>query len=121
MSAYFTISGAYYSGEADRVVYLDRGLSINNIPQIRSMNYGDGYSLLVPVAPILRTFSASFSNREPEEIIVIDTYFELLQGAIIPDFVVNGETINAKVVNYSKSYMNGQVYSLTAQIVEEFR
>jgi len=121
MSVYFTISAAYYPAEADTVIYLDNGINIRMTPQIRDIEYGEGYGLSIPLAPPLRSFSGQFSNRSPEEINVIENYFVLLAGNTIPSFVVGSETIDVSVMKFNKNYINGEVYSLNAEFKEEYR
>ena len=121
MSAYFIIDGTYYSAQAGREIYFDNGLSISVVPQKRVMKFGDGYSLSVPIAPVLRSFTGTFSNREIEEIQVLETYFNLLGGNLVPDLTINGEVVRAKVGQISKSFQNGQAFSMSAEFKEEFR
>lgn len=106
-------------GEEDRSVYLDNNTQISFAPQKRTMKFGDGYELSIPKSPTLRSFTGSFSNRTPEEINVIDTYFSLLNGEVIPNFYILGSLVRIACTNYSKSYQNGQIYSLQGQFKEE--
>lgn len=118
---YFTISGAYFPAQSGRVIYVDNGVSISIKPTVRRIKFGDGYGLHVPIAPPLRGFSASFSNRAPEEINVIEEYLGLLTGELIPDFSVMGVTYPMVCTKFSKSYQNGEIYSLSAEFTQEFR
>tara|TARA_R110000772_G_scaffold66361_1_gene147851 strand:+ start:45276 stop:45641 length:366 start_codon:yes stop_codon:yes gene_type:complete len=121
MSVYFTISGAYYPAEADTVVYLDNGITVKVAPQVRSIQYGDGYSLDISLAPPLRSLGGSFSNRTPAEINIIETYFIALGGDTIPNFVIDDETVSVSVIKFNKDYINGEVFSLSAEFKEEHR
>jgi phage-related protein len=117
---YFTISNIYPAQE-NRVIYLDNNTQVGFAPQKRTVKFGDGYELSIPKSPTLRSFSGSFSNRTPEEINVIDTYLSLLNGDVIPSFSILGSTVSIACVSYSKSYQNGQIFSLQGQFKEELR
>jgi hypothetical protein len=117
---YFTISNLFPAQE-NRVIYLDKNTQVSFAPQKRTVKFGDGYELSIPKSPTLRSFSGSFSNRDPEEINVIDTYFSLLNGEIIPNFSILGSVVPISCINYSKSYQNGEIFSLQGQFKEELR
>ena len=108
---YFTISGTN--------IFVDNGTSINYAPQSRKVKFGDGYELSIPITT-LRTLSATFSNRTPEQINQIDTYLTTTQGGII-NVSVMGVTIPMVCTSYNKSYQNGQIFSLNAEFKEELR
>jgi uncharacterized protein (DUF111 family) len=121
MSVYFTISGAYLPAEAGTVILVDNGATIKSTPQVRRVAYGDGYGLDIPVAAPLRTLSAQFSNRDPAEINVIETYLINLGGDIIPDFYLGSEVVPFSTVKFNKNYLNGELFSLSAEFNEEYR
>jgi phage-related protein len=117
---YFTISNLFPAQE-NRVIYLDNNTQISFAPRKRVVKFGEGYELSIPKSPTLKNFSGSFSNRTPEEINVIDTYLSLLNGEVIPNFSILGSIVPVACVNYSKSYQNGQIFSLQGQFKEELR
>jgi|AntAceMinimDraft_13_1070369.scaffolds.fasta_scaffold63704_2 hypothetical protein len=119
MSIYFTVEAGYTN--AGTVVYLDNGVQLSVKPQVREIKYGDGYGLSIPLAAPLVSFSGQFSNRSPLEINIIETYFVELAGEIIPNFIINGETIPVSVVQFNKNYVNGEVYSLNGEFKQEYR
>lgn len=121
MSIYFTISAAYYFAEGGTIIHVDNGATLQSAPQVRSIEYGDGYKLDIPLAPPLRVLGAQFSNRDPAEINVIETYLINLGGDIIPDFIIGSETIPFSTIKFNKNYLNGQVFSLSAEFKEEYR
>ena len=108
---YFTVS--------DRDIYADKNAQISFTPQKRAVKFGDGYELSIPRFPTIKSFSASFSNRTPEEVNFIDNYLAFVGGSNIPNFYVMGELVKVSCINYSKSYQNGQIFSIQAQFREE--
>jgi phage-related protein len=119
MSASFTIDGAVYPAQSGTVVYFDKGLSVQNAPAKRVTKFGDGYAMHMPIGSSVRSYSASFSNRPTSEIEIIETYFTLLKGEGF-DISVRGETIHVIALGFNKSYQNGQLYSLSANLREYF-
>lgn len=104
-----------------RTIFLDNGVNISNTMPKRVTKFGDGYSLSIPLGPIVRTYNASFSSRPVEEIDLIEAYFAYLGSDVIHNLTIFGSSIKATVSSYAKSYMNGSVYSLNTEFKEVFR
>jgi phage-related protein len=119
MAAYFTIPSSFTLAQ-DETIPLDRNVSISVKRSERVTDFGDGYFSTVPLGPAVKTYQASFSNRPTAEIDLIESYFDSLQGGVINGLYID-ENVNGCVLEYSKNYRNGEVYSLTATIKEVFR
>ncbi|NDD83004.1 hypothetical protein EBZ38_01800 [bacterium] len=121
----FTIPSGTLSLTRDRIIHLDNGVSIQNTMPKRVTKFGDGYSLSIPIGPRRRVISASFSGRDIEEINLIESYFALLGAAVVPNFYIvsdgSSELVKVNVSKYSKSFMNGYLYSLSTEFNEVFR
>jgi phage-related protein len=110
---YFLING--------NPVFVDNNTTISYTPQIRRMKFGDGYEQSIPLAPNLISFTATFSNRTLQEIEIIEDYLTSLQGQVIPDFYIFNEVTPIYCTKFSKDYVNGGVFSLSAEFRQEFR
>jgi phage-related protein len=111
MASYVTISSVEYP--------FDSGISIDNTPAKRVTNFGDGYALHIPIGPVVRNYTASFNNRTTTEIDTIESFLINQKGEAF-DIVVQGETIHVVVLEFTKAYQNGEVYSLSATFREYF-
>jgi hypothetical protein len=119
--ASFIIPSGILGLTSPRTIYLDNGVNMQNTMPKRVAKFGDGYSLSIPLGSAVRTISASFSGRTTEEINLIESYFAYLGADTIDNLTIFGESINATVAGYSKSFMNGALYSLNTQFKEVFR
>jgi len=113
---YFTISDIY-PAQQNRVIYVDNSTALNYVPVKRTMKFGDGYELSIPITT-LHNFSTTFSNRPLEEIEVIDEYLTRLKGSTIPNFSIMGTIIPMVCISFSKTYQNVGVATLNAEFSE---
>ena len=131
--SYFIIPTSSNLVTSNTTIYFDNGLSISNSPNKKVMNFGDGYSLSIPLSPLRRDFNFSLSNREPSLINLVESYFKFLQALVnestssklvnglnILDRNVNGEILSFNKV-YSRYYESNGAYSISGSIREVFR
>jgi len=108
----------------------DKGVSVENSPNVRVSQFGDGYQqrLSYGLNSNRQTLSASFTDRSKEEIDAIVTFFESLQG--VRSFEVTlpygGDGVPATIdptektlrvicSQWNQIYTYDNFYSLTAQ------
>lgn len=131
--SYFIIPVSSGLVGSDTTIFFDNGISISNSPNKKVMNFGDGYSLSIPLSPLRRDFNFSLSNREPSLINLVESYFKFLQvlvnestasklinGLNIFDRSVNGELLSFNKV-YSRYDGSNGAYSISGSIREVFR
>jgi hypothetical protein len=97
------------------------------------MQFGDGYSLSIPLSPLRREFNFSLSNRDPAEINLVESYFKFLQAFInestasklINSLTIDGLSINGELLSFNKVYSRlsdtSGAYSIGGSIKEVFR
>ena len=117
MIAGFTINGSVYPAESGTQIHFDRGVSMQNVVPKRVARFGDGYALQLPIGSLKRTINASFTNRSNAD--VIETYFELLDGASF-DITMRGETIKVVCNSWTKNWPQEGVQTITASLEEYY-
>ena len=115
----FTIDGTVYPAQSGTTVNFDRGVAIENSLPKRVNRFGDGYSLHIPIGPVVRKFNVAFLNRASTEITIIETYFELLEAGAF-DITMRGETITVICKGWGVSYQQEDIWSLNAVFEEYF-
>lgn len=131
--SYFVIPTNSGLVTSPQTIYFDNGLSISNSPNKKVMNFGDGYSLSIPLSPLRRQYNFTLSNREPSEINLVESYFKFLQALVnesTASKLINGlnifdKNINGEILSFNKIYSrydgsNG-AYSISGSIREVFR
>lgn len=116
--AYFIIPSGVLGLVSPRTIYMDNNVSVSNQSRKTFMRFGDGYKQIVHRSPAKRSIDATFNNRDPEEINLIENYFILLEGAPIDDLTILDTNWNGRVTTFNKSYKNGEIYGLSATIEE---
>lgn len=114
----FIIPSGFNGLSSPRTIYIDNGAQLSLNKKDRTLKFGDGYKQIVPISNPKNSLQATFSNRPPEEINLIEAFFIYLAGSAIPDLTVFEEEWVGTVESFNKNYNNGQVYSLTAIITE---
>lgn len=117
--ASFIIPGGILGLVSSRTIYADNGVQLTTAPLKRKVKFGDGYKSIIHTSPPKRSVSVNFSNREPEEINLIEDYFIYLAGSPLNSLSIFSETWNGIVTQFNKTYNNGAVYGLTATIAEK--
>jgi len=117
--------GLEYTGgtTSNTSVTIDKGLTRNITPAVRTAQFGDGYQQRVAdgIHPIAEKLNVKFSNRPKVEIDAIASTFTTRAGVTSFDFIVgneqasgNQETIKVVCQSWNISYNFDQSYSLTA-------
>jgi hypothetical protein len=119
MSAYFIIPNSF-TGTGDKTVYFDKGVNIQVKRSERTSNFGDNYFSTIQLGPVIKTYSTSLSNRPVEDIDLVESYFNFLEGALINGLHID-TSINGVVEQFNKNYANGELYSISFQIRQVFR
>ena len=109
------------SPAADTDVYLDENVQVTYTPQISKNKYGDGYSTIIPLGPVIRTISGSFSTRDATEIELIREYLNYLEGEPINGFFFLGQYANMVCKSFNRVIRAENVYSLQAEFKEEYQ
>lgn len=117
MVAGFTIDGSVYPAQSGTTISFDRGVSIQTVVPKRVAKFGDGYKSQIPVGSLKRTFNVSFTNRD--NIDIIETYFELLNGASF-NITMRGETITVVCNSWNRSYPQEDINTITATLQEYY-
>ena len=131
--SYFIIPTSSGLVASNTTIYFDNGLSVSSTPNKRVMNFGDGYSLSIPLSPLRREFNFTLSNREPTAINLVERYFKYLQEFVNPSSaskLINGlnifdRNVSGELLSFNKIYSrqdgsNG-AYSISGSIKEVFR
>lgn len=131
--SYFIIPTSSNLVTSNTTIFFDNGLSISNAPNKKVMNFGDGYSLSIPLSPLRRDFNFSLSNREPSLINLVESYFKFLQALVnesaasklINELNIFDRNVNGEILSFNKVYSrydgsNG-AYSISGSIREVFR
>lgn len=131
--SYFIIPTSSGLVASNTTIYFDNGLSVSSTPNKRVMNFGDGYSLSIPLSPLRREFNFTLSNREPTAINLVESYFKYLQEFVSPSSaskLINGlnifdRNVSGELLSFNKIYSrqdgsNG-AYSISGSIKEVFR
>ena len=106
---------------ADTDVYLDDNVQVQSAPPIRSVKFGDDYSLDIPLGSRKRSFSATMSNKPKDTADLIDNYFAFLEGQPINNFHILGVTANIVVLQWSKVFRAIDTYTVRASFKEVIR
>lgn len=104
---------------APRTIYADNGVQLAITRPQRNVKFGDGYKQILYTSKPKRNAQVTFSNREPEEINLIENYFIYLAGSSIDDLVILTQEWEGVVTSFNKMYNNGSVYGLSATITEK--
>ncbi len=113
----------------------DKGLNVQNSPNVRIAQFGDGYQQRISYGlnSNRQTLSASFTDRSKEEIDAIVTFFEAKQGVQsfevtlpysgdgVPSTVDPTErTMRVICSSWNQVYTYDNFYSLTAQLTRVY-
>jgi phage-related protein len=116
--ASFIIPSGFGGLISPRTIYMDNGVNLTTTPQVTIMKFGDGYKQIRPLSNPKRSASVTFSNRDPSEINLIESYFIHLAGGALPSLTILDETWVGIVTSFNKNYFNGALYSLSSTIAE---
>lgn len=103
---------------SDLDVYVDNGVQIPSAPPVLRYDFGDDYKLIIPTGSRVRKFSVSLSNRDADEIDIIDSYLEYLEGDPINNFHLLGVTTTFRATQWSKVYTNEDVTGMNITLEE---
>lgn len=103
---------------SDLDVYVDNGVSIPSAPPVLKYAFGDDYKLVIPTGSRVRKFSISLSGRDSNEIDIIDSYLEYLEGDSINNFHLLGITVPFRATQWNKVYTNEDVTGLSITLEE---
>lgn len=99
-------------------VYMDNGVSLDYTPTTLKYSFGEGYSLVLPTGPEKRSFSATMANRTKTEIDLIAGYFKLREGNVLNNFNILGSAAFIRVKEYTVTWTNAQIGSVSANFEE---
>jgi len=103
---------------ADTDVYVDDGVQLSSSPPVRSVKFGEDYSLEIPLGSRRRNFSATMSNRSQATADLIDAYFDYLAGEPVNNFHVLNDTVTVVVLQWSKVFRASDTYTISASFKE---
>lgn len=127
MALGFDVSGSG-SGSTGTVVP-DKGMTVQNAPNIKRSNFGDGYVQRLPngINNDRETYNVVFATRPKQEIDDIYAFLEDKGGTdnftfTVPDenAVSDEKDITVVCVSWSKSWDYDNFYTLTAVFEEDF-
>lgn len=103
---------------ADTDIYLDDGVQVQSTPSNRKVDFGEDYSLTIPLGSRKRNFSGSMTNRTQYNADLIDDYFSYLEGEPINNFHILGEVVTVVALQWSKVFRNEEIYTVQATFKE---
>lgn len=112
----FIIPSGFGGLISPQTIYFDNGIQLSNAPKVRNFKFGDGYKHIMNLSKARRNAAITFTNRPVEDINLIEQYFVFLAGKPIGNLNIFGESWSGRVVSFNKSYNNGAVYGLSANI-----
>ena len=111
------ITFLYPSPSEVREIKFDRGFSRNTAEKVLVARFGDGYEQRVRdgINSKRESFAMNLTNRNWQEIVLISSYFDVIQPASF-DIRLERETIKVALDNYSIQIGHDTVQSITAQM-----
>ncbi len=111
------IFGAGYTNTTTRSFAFDRSIQRETKINTLTAVYGDGYEQRVKfgINPKKETIAIGFKNRTSNEIEVLSAFLDNKAGANF-DVVLNDDTIKVASEQYSTTYSQDTIHSLTTQL-----